>query len=151
MFYRDGRPLPSGFNDSLLVFIPKGEDTLNDINGTTARTPANTRPISLSNTDNKVFSGAINHVLAAATSAVIGQYQQGFIRGRSIVHQVVALDGYASLWARLYHKDLAVILFDIVAAFPSLNHNFIFRTLQHRGLPEPLVEFIRKLYDHVLS
>ncbi len=41
----------------------------------------------------------------------------------------MALDGYASLWARFYHKDLAVILFDIVAAFPSLNHNCIFRTL----------------------
>ena len=67
------------------------------------------------------------------------------------MHQVLALDGYASLWAKFHHKDLAVILFDIVAAFPSLNHKFIFKSLQHRGLPLPLIEFIRKLYGNVFS
>jgi hypothetical protein len=150
-FYLGGEPLPTGFNDSHLVFIPKGEEALNDIDGSTARSPANTRPISLGNTDNKIFAGAINHVLAGATAKVIGQYQQGFIRGRSIVHQVIALDGYASLWAKFHHKDLAVILFDIIAAFPSLSHSFIFKSLVFRGLPPPLIEFIRKLYRDVAA
>ena len=150
-YYHRGAPLPPHFNESRLVFIPKGEEAHNDIDGSTARSPANTRPITLSNTDNKVFAAAINHVLAGATAEVIGPYQQGFIKGRSIVHQVVALDGYASLWARFFPKDLAVILFDIIAAFPSLSHMFIFMTLVHRGLPPALVEFIRKLYDDVFS
>ena len=105
----------------------------------------------MSNADNKIFASAINHPLAAATAQVIGPYQQGFIRGRSIVHQVLALDGYSSLWAKYHHRNLVVILFDILAAFPSLNHKFIFKMLVHRGLPPPLVEFIRKLYDNVYS
>ena len=50
----EGHSLPNKFNECLLVFIPKGEDIID--NNLVARSPGLTRPISLSNTDSKLFA-----------------------------------------------------------------------------------------------
>ena len=143
--------VPSGFNYNNLICIPKGEDSPCDVDGFSARTPAQTRPITLGNTDNKIMSAAINRPLATATAEVIEDYQQGFIKGRSIANQVLMLDGMSTLTAKYNSRDSATILLDIAAAFPSLSHDAIFSNLEHRGLPGPLLRLIRALYDDVIA
>ena len=54
----DGRPLPEGFNRSLMVLIPKGE--LDGDHLAIARLPGATRPITLSNSVAKLFAMCLN-------------------------------------------------------------------------------------------
>jgi hypothetical protein len=73
--FMSGALLPDGFNECNLAFIPKGDDPHDAL---VARTPATTRPISLSNTDNKYFALAFNR---AATVTVHPRQ-----RGCTVVH-----------------------------------------------------------------
>ena len=70
-----GLMMPVGFDSSLMVFVPKGEepDELSIV-----REPCNTRPLSLNNCDNKT---------PLATHAC--PVQRGFIIGRQLVSNVV--------------------------------------------------------------
>jgi endonuclease/exonuclease/phosphatase family metal-dependent hydrolase len=74
-----GSPLPPGFNDCLMVFIPKGDEAGD--RGTVARTPAATRPISLSNTASKFFALAVNYPLAQIAQFTVHRGRGGLLRG----------------------------------------------------------------------
>jgi len=47
----------------------------------------------------------------------------------------------------LNHPRAAAIMFDFTAAFPSLDHEYLFGVLQDIGIPSGLVCFIKSLYD----
>ncbi len=115
-----GACLPEGFNACNLAFIPKGDDPHDD--RLVARTPATTRPISLSNTDNKFFALAINRPLAEAARVTVHPRQRGFVQGRSLVDNVLEVEGYGQSYTIAEGDNPAILLFDLMAAFPSLSH-----------------------------
>ena len=139
-----GAPLPDGFNDCLLVFIPKGED-IHDQN-IIARTPGLTRPISLSNTASKFFALAINRPLAMVARVSVHPRQRGFVGGRSLTDNIIEIEGYAQSYVIAEATDPAILLFDIKAAFPSLAHQWLFVMLGRMRVPRFITNAIKALY-----
>ncbi len=139
-----GAPLPAGFNDCLLVFIPKG-DEVGD-RGVVARTPASTRPISLSNTASKFIALAVNRPLAQVALATVHPRQRGFVGGRSLTDNVVEIEGYGQSYAIADAEDPGILMFDLMAAFPSLAHQWLFVVLRRMRVPRWFIQAIRALY-----
>ena len=48
----------------------------------------------------------------------------------------------------LEEEEGAVYLFDFAAAFPSISHKFLFRSLRRLGLPDLLLNYVGALYDN---
>jgi hypothetical protein len=76
----------------------------------------------------------------------VSAMQQGFLRGRSMLSNVVDVD-YEAMTISLKHPYGALILFDFQAAFPSLAHDYLHEVLCHLGLPGESLNFIKALYD----
>ena len=53
---------PSGFNESLMIFLAKGDDPMHST--ITTRTPSHTRPLNLSNTDQQIMAKLIDRPLS---------------------------------------------------------------------------------------
>ena len=70
--------------------------------GAEARSPSVTRPLSLSNTDNKLASAAVALPLNAVAADVVDCSQRGFVRGRSLVDNLVEYDAHYQFWGELY-------------------------------------------------
>ena len=142
--FLDGQPLPEGFNNCLLVFIPKGDD-IHDKN-IVARTPALTRPISLSDSASKFFALAVNYPLAQAAQVTVHPRQRGIVAGRSITDNILEIEGFGQSYAIAEADDPAILLFDLKAALPSLAHQWLFVTLRRMKVPGFLIESIKALY-----
>ena len=64
--------------------------------------------------------------------------QRGFIKGRSMLRNVLDLDSSAKE-VRIKHKSGTILLFDFKAAFPSLNQEFMWDALAAFGIPRGFV------------
>jgi hypothetical protein len=142
--FTSGSSLPAQFNDCNLAFIPKG-DNPEDFH-LVARSPSTTRPISLSNTDSKYFALALNRPLAEAATITVHPRQRGFVNGRSLLDNVLEVEGIAQSFAIAEADDPAIILFDIMAAFPSLSHQWLFVVLVKMGIPQATIQAFKALY-----
>ena len=128
------------FNYAWGIFLPKGEDK--DDGRGAVRTPENTRPLSASNTDEKLIAQAVNLPLATALPEVAVDWQRGFVKGRQLIDNVLILDTASRI---LMASGIApgILLFDFAAAFPSVSWNYLFLALQYAGIPN-FVTRIRK-------
>ena len=143
--FMDGVPLPEGFNECILAFIPKGDEVSDT--AVVARTPGLTRPISLSNTDSKYFALAINLPLAEVAKISVHPRQRGFVQGRSLVDNLIEVEGYAQSFATASAENPAIVLFDIRAAFPSLAHQWFFVVMRKMGIPRFIIDALKRLYQ----
>ena len=78
-------------------------------------------------------------------SSIISEKQQGFLKGRFLLKNVVDIDTEARR-VSLISKDGALVLFDFEAAFPSISHDFLIEILDVLGLPPEAVQVVRALY-----
>lgn len=127
-----------GFPPSMLVsrtvFIPKKCDS---------PTPADFRPIS-------VMSVVVRHlhkILAQRLggSGLIDLRQRCFDDGCS---ENIAVLSSVILEARTKLRELHIASLDVAKAFDSVSHGAIVSTMEGRGLPVGLVEYISRLYNH---
>ena len=136
--------LPDGSNACNLALIPTGADPHDD--RLVARTPATTRPISLTNTGNKFFALAINQHLAEAARVTVHPRQRGFVQGRSLVDNVLEVEGYGQSYTIAEGDNPAILLFDLMAAFPSLSHQLLFVVLRKMRVPKRILRALGALY-----
>ena len=71
---------------------------------------------------------------------------QKCIAGRSIIENVVLLDAFMHFLALLDLPFAAAILFDMINAFPSVYHPYLWAVLSKLGLPSIFVRGLQKLY-----
>jgi hypothetical protein len=150
-----GNNVGEGFNDSLWIFPSKGSQ---DDDSATAvkRGAADTRPLSLKNTDNKSLAGTVNAQLAEPISNWADEVQEGFVRGRQALNNVCTVDAHSRALDAIAHSAAKLsisqapllLLFDLAAAFPSIAHSFIFAVLEFYGFPTGLLLFFRQLYNN---
>ena len=116
------------FNAGVMVCLPKvamgvsnmGED-LYDANST--------RPLAIVNTDNRIMCNAARCRWEDTFTQWISHMQKGFLRGRSMLSNVVKIDQEA-MKISLQHEHGALVLFDFRAAFPSVEREFMMETLK---------------------
>ena len=111
------------FNHSILVCLPK-KSTCTTTDGTKAYTLNNTRPLSIVNSDNRLIASAARNRWECHLSHWILPRQQGFLRGRSILTNLLQLDT-SSMISSLTQSDGACILLDFASAFPSISQEFM--------------------------
>ena len=133
---------PADFNDSNVVFAPKGKEQSNSYNAKViqlTRTPGTLRTIFLLNADNKYVSGALNRIMIKPTLSLTPSNQRGFCPGRQFVLNIVVLDLFARIFNILSGVNddnfsapncPVLALFDICNAFPSVAHVWLFSVLQ---------------------
>lgn len=130
------------FNIANLVLIPKKPTkTINEVD---YHLPRDLRPISISNTDNRVIACSIKEILGEKMYSWISQQQKGGIPGR------VGTDNVKDLTHHFY-KDVAeeregyLLLIDFEAAFPSIAHSWLLYILGKMGVPKGVVGAYGKL------
>ena len=76
--------------------------------------------------------------------------QRGFVAGRQLVLNIVDLDALARSQANLnyFPKESILALWDFLAAFPSVRHQWIFAVFRAYGFPEGFCSFIEALLFH---
>lgn len=95
------------------------------------------RPISLSNFINKVFSRFIHERLVGLLPNLISDEQAGFVKGRSIVENVILIQKIITdIRLRIKTRPNIVIKIDMTEAYDRLSCLFMTKVLRKIGFSE---------------
>ena len=108
---------------------------------------ANYRPITLLNTDYKIFTKALSLKLAGAAGEVIHEDQAGFIKGRSIFDQIKTTKLVTDYMNRTQQKG-AIVALDQEKAYDKILHPYLWAVLEKLEIPEHFVNIVKALYDN---
>ena len=112
------------FNESLLCCLPKKPSEIDPDHGE-IYAGEDTRPLALVNTDNRIIASAARMCWETILGKnFIRHHQQGFLKGRSMLNNILDID-YNAMTVSLKHAKGALLLFDFKAAFPSVSHDFL--------------------------
>jgi len=111
---------------------------------------ANYRPITLLNTDYKIFTKALSIKLADAVPEIINKDQAGFIKGRSIFDQVKTTKLVIEYMNRTNKKGTIVAL-DQEKAYDKILHEYLWEVLKKFEFPECFINTIKHLYDNAVT
>lgn len=117
-----------------LTFVPKA--SLEDAGPVLAARPAWFRPMTLSNTSQKIVPRAVCQALERHAVDIVHPMQRGFVPGRSLVDCILDLETEMMVGSAVGAPRLATVLFDFSAAFPSVEWDWIERALAEQGLPQ---------------
>ena len=132
------------FNESLMACLPKTASR-QDASGRGIYKPDETRPLTITNCDNRIVASAFRWRWEPLLAPTITRQQRGFIRGRSMIRNIVEIEHEAMI-AAIEEQDAALILFDFRAAFPSLGREYLFHSLEAFGFPPSAMCVVRSLY-----
>ena len=85
-----GQSLPADFNYAYLCLLAKGTNP--DGETLTIRAPENTRPLSLSNSDEKIFAVCIKESVETPISEWASEEQAGFIKDRRMLRNIADVE-----------------------------------------------------------
>ena len=134
------------FNESILCCLPKKPSGEDGTGGKFYKAEA-TRPLNISNMDNRLVASAVRMAWEPMLEKWISQIQRGFLRGRQMLHNIIDID-WESMRVSLKHPHGALILFDFKAAFPSVSHEFLIACLKNLGFPSSAMNFISSMYNN---
>lgn len=134
--------LPPSFRQSHTVLIPKSEDTHALLSVRAYR------PISLTNTDYKIYTKVLAQRLQNVIQQLVGPHQTCGIRGRSIVTNIhVARTILESCDA--FSDRVALLQLDLEKAFDRVSHETLFLVLEHANIGSVLLQGVKMCYDGV--
>ena len=136
--------LPDGFNSAFLCCLPK-KPSFTDPRLGPVFTAEGTRPLSIVNTDNRLIASFFRIHLEGIFSRWVSAAQRGFIRGRSMLANIIDVDLQA-MKISLSSRRGAIILFDFKAAFPSVSHDYMWAVLERIGVPRKWIRALQRLY-----
>ncbi|CAK0910901.1 unnamed protein product [Prorocentrum cordatum] len=134
----------SAFNEAIMVFLSK-KDPLISNSGVSYTRAEDLRPLSIVNTDNSLLANALRLRIEPILEQAISNMQQDFLAGRSMLKTVIDVDS-SMREAALNADDPAAVFHDFQAAFASLSHSFLLKSLQGLGLPATVCRFMECLY-----
>lgn len=129
--------LPPSLTQGLITLIPKPKKDPLFID--------NWRPISLLNTDYKIFASIIAKRLKNVLDPIIDEVQSGFMRKRHISNNIrLVLDIID--YSFLCPDDSFIFFLDFYKAFDTVEHNFIFQTFEKFGFGDFFCKAVRTMY-----
>lgn len=129
--------LPPTLKQGLISLIPKPQKDHLLID--------NWRPICLLNNDYKLFVLIFANRIKAVLDPIIDEVQSGFMKNRHIsnnIRLVLDLIDYSYLCS----DDGFILFLDFCKAFDTVEHNFIFRSLEKFGFGDFFCKAIRTMY-----
>ena len=135
---------PAGYNFGLLFLLPKKGTLL----------PSDTRPITVTNADNRLVAAAVVRAFEPFLQEVLHKAQQGFVRGRSGSVNIKGINAFfyeaAGISAAEQRRRSAYLLFlDTAKAFDSIEHDFIIASLRRLCVPEWIINLVKGLLHEV--
>uniref|UniRef100_A0A3B3D2N2 Reverse transcriptase domain-containing protein n=1 Tax=Oryzias melastigma TaxID=30732 RepID=A0A3B3D2N2_ORYME len=110
----------------------------------------NLRPITLLNTDYKLLTHIFANRLKSGITQIISETQSGFIKGRSI-HNNLRLVLDLIDYEHLIDTDAFILFLDFYKAFDTIEHNFMFQTLEFFGFGKEFIDIIKTFYKDTNS
>jgi hypothetical protein len=143
----DGSMEPNeDFNFAFLCCIPKATKEKH-LTGAPIHSAASTRPLSIVDAANRIVAAILCASLERCVGDRISSMQRGFVKGRQMLMNIIDVDTAAQT-VPVKSKSGVIILFDFKAAFPSMDHSFIWHTLRIAGIPSDFVSAIQMLYKN---
>ena len=130
--------LPDSFKLAIIEVLPKVEN---------ASLVKDYRPISLINTDQKIFSHVLASRIKKLTNEIISHDQIAYIQGRQI-HQAINLTRLAS---QNMDRKSCIVALDFSKAFDCVDRNYLFRLLEAIEFPPGLMRCIKAIYNETQS
>jgi hypothetical protein len=134
LFLYNGK-IPHSLKVSNTIFIPKKDE---------AKTPRDFRPISLTPMIVRLFNKIIAKRLLGLSS--LDYRQRAFIPVDGCCENIMLLD-HIITDAKKRRKNLFLANLDMNNAFGSVEHAAIFKALECNGAPQPLVEYVKDLFN----
>jgi hypothetical protein len=128
----------TNFAEGWMCPLHKGKDR---------RDIANYRPITLLNSDYKIFTKALALKLARTAPLVIHENQAGFLPGRSITDQI-RLTQMIINYAEVEEKEGAIIALDQEKAYDKIAHNYLWDVLNRFNFPPLFTNTVKSLYSN---
>ena len=139
----EGSSIPDFFfAESRTVFIPETSDI--DDHGIIIRSPDALRPLTLCSCDCKLLTSAICRGLHWHTVRCIHPSQRCISSGQ-MTDNIFEIETTALARVACARQELGVLLTDFAAAYPSVNHSWIFSVLENTGLPGFLCRLLRSI------
>jgi hypothetical protein len=135
-----GQPPPPSFRHSLMVFLPKVESQVVQLD--------ELRPLALCDSDYKIVMGCINRRLANHIPDYVDDRQRGFIKNRLGLDSMLLLEAAAMLATRSGAASPSMCFLDIAAAFPSILHDYMFMVLNRFLKDHPILTMIKGIYTN---
>ena len=73
--------------------------------------------------------------------------QRGFVQGRSLIDNVLEVEGFGQPYTIAEVDNPAIILFDVMAAFPILSHQSLFVVFRKMKVPLQVIKALKALYE----
>jgi hypothetical protein len=137
---------PENFNYAFLVCLAKGSGQM-DLEGTVFHEASETRPLSIVDAANRIIASAFRIALERNVADWVSDMQRGFLHGRHMLRNILDID-LAAQKISVKTRAGAILLFDFRAAFPSMDHAFMWETLAAIGLPDNYIKALQMFYDN---
>lgn len=130
--------LPSSLCQGLITLIPKPQKDILILD--------NWRPITLLNNDYKIFALCLANKLKTVLHDVIEESQNGFMTGRYIIDNIRLILDLLD-YSDFISEDSFILFLHFQKAFDSVEHNFLFKTLDLFDFGEHFKRSVRTLYS----
>ena len=128
---------------SVLTLLHKGKDLSKD-------ELINWRPISITNTDYKIFSKCLATRMQNVLSTIIHQSQSGFVKGRSMVDHIRLIDDFINL-SNTFNTPGMVVSLDFQKAFDSVEKSTILASLRKFNFGDYFLKLVKTLINNAES
>jgi ribonuclease HI len=109
---------------------------------------ANYRPITLLNTDYKLFTKILSVKLTGVAHKLIHPDQAGFMPGRSIFDHIRLSQTMIDFAEVIKDADGYIIALDQEKAYDRIDHNYLWAVMRNMNVPESFIKTVESLYMH---
>ena len=111
----------------------------------------NWRPITLLNTDYKIFTHAIKNRIMQAVPQLISSSQSGFQPGKSTSDNLILMYLVLEYFQNNPEEEGLLLEIDYEKAFDSVEHDYLRETLKAMGFGERLISLVKLAFNGCLS
>lgn len=133
---------PGTFSAGIISLIPKKGD-IHELN--------NRRPISMLNTDYKIFTKILWNRLQPLMNKLIGPGQSACVSETSCINNLRTFRNVLIKSKLTKHFKSLLLSIDLEKAFDSVDHDFLWKILNKFGFPNLFIECLKRLYKNATS
>uniref|UniRef100_A0A803THD1 Reverse transcriptase domain-containing protein n=1 Tax=Anolis carolinensis TaxID=28377 RepID=A0A803THD1_ANOCA len=131
--------VPQTWNNANIVVIPKGKADSTQVK--------NYRPISLLNSDYKIFASILADRLKEVLKDIIGEEQSGFLPGRQMKENIRNILNAIEYYDKNNQKEIALLFLDAEKAFDNVNWFCMFEILREMDAGFYFSNAIKAIYS----